>query len=345
MRDVGVPAGGQAGVPASGQGGVPAGGQAGDGGVTPDGRSQVEPVAPTLSPSGPGAEPAFSVVIPAHDEQSVVGRCLDAFLPGLRPGEAEVVVVANGCSDATAEVARRRPGVRVLERAQPSKAAALSAGDGAVSAFPRVYLDADIVVGAQTLRRLAAALPGPLPRVAAPWAQFVLDGRPWPVRAFFRVYTRLPYVSDGLVGAGVYALSAAGRSRFAEFPALTADDLFVQRLFAPAERLVLPDATFRVETPRDLAGLLAVRTRTARGNAELARAGSVTAPPPGGAAVDTAASTRTTVAALARLVLGQPGLLPASLVYAGVTALARRRAGRARGAAWERDASTRQASS
>src|SRR4051794_31851306 len=76
--------------------------------------------------------PTFSVVIPAHDEESVIGRCLAAWSGELEPGEAEVVVVANGCSDGTAEAARDF-GVRVLELPAASKSAALNAGDGAVA--------------------------------------------------------------------------------------------------------------------------------------------------------------------------------------------------------------------
>ena len=57
----------------------------------------------------------ISVVIPAHDEEAVVGRCLAALLDGARPGELDVVVVCNGCTDATADIARGfGRGVRVV---------------------------------------------------------------------------------------------------------------------------------------------------------------------------------------------------------------------------------------
>ena len=47
----------------------------------------------------------ISVIIPAHNEESVIARCLEAFVTGAEPGELEAIVVANGCSDATAEIA------------------------------------------------------------------------------------------------------------------------------------------------------------------------------------------------------------------------------------------------
>ena len=54
-----------------------------------------------------------SIVIAAYNEAAVIGRCLDALLSGAAPGEFDVTVVANGCTDDTAEVAAR-DGVRVL---------------------------------------------------------------------------------------------------------------------------------------------------------------------------------------------------------------------------------------
>ena len=48
----------------------------------------------------------ISVIIPAHNEERVIARTLEAMVAGASPGELEIIVVANGCSDATADVAR-----------------------------------------------------------------------------------------------------------------------------------------------------------------------------------------------------------------------------------------------
>ncbi|WP_205315402.1 glycosyltransferase, partial [Nonomuraea lactucae] len=87
--------------------------------------------------------PIASVVIPAHNEEAVLGAGLAALLGGAEPGEFDVVVVANACSDRTAEVARAA-GVRVVETPTGGKAGALRLGDAACRAFPRLYLDADV---------------------------------------------------------------------------------------------------------------------------------------------------------------------------------------------------------
>src|SRR5262245_58336894 len=47
-----------------------------------------------------------SVVIPAHNEARVIERGLSSLLEGARPGELEIVVVCNGCTDDTAARAR-----------------------------------------------------------------------------------------------------------------------------------------------------------------------------------------------------------------------------------------------
>jgi GT2 family glycosyltransferase len=222
----------------------------------------------------PVGQPRASIVIPAHNEASVIERCIDAFSQGAEQGEFEVVVVANGCSDDTADRARlAMPDARVVELDAASKVAALNAGDHAARTFPRIYLDADVVVDAQALRAVIAALEHDGAMCAAPTMAVELRDRPWYVRAFYRTFLDLPYVKGNLIGNGFYALSATGRARFDDFPDITADDLFVRNLFEQRERVVVPDRYFRMFPPRRFSGLLAMRQRAYRGNDEYEAAG------------------------------------------------------------------------
>lgn len=292
-----------------------------------------------------------SVVIPAYNEGRVLRRCLDA-LRGVDGLDLEIVVAANGCTDDTVEIARSVPGVTVLEVPVASKAAALNAGDAAATTFPRIFLDADIVLGPGALSALVEALDVPAPLIAAPEVRFVTTGCSPAVRLFYSAYEETPYIRSGLVGLGVYGMSEAGRARFGAFPDLQADDLFVQCLFAPAER-VTTAGHFDVQAPRDLANLLRVRTRIARGNVALAqdspalpsgapeglgqddRAGDSVAAP------DFSASTGSTLSALARAARSRPALVPAVATYVGVVTAARFRARRENASTWHRDESTR----
>lgn len=215
--------------------------------------------------------PVCSLVVPAHNEATVIDR----LLRGLAPlDDLEVVVVANGCTDDTAARARRHPGVRVLELADGGKPGALRAGDDAATAFPRFFVDADVQLDHASLLACAQAMTAAGAPAAAPRIVFDDSRSSRVVRAFYRHVRTTPYVTDGLIGLGVYALSEQGRSRFDAFPDLVADDLFVSGLFTPSERLVVDEASFTVQVPRTVRSLVDVRTRVYYGNAEAARAGS-----------------------------------------------------------------------
>ena len=74
----------------------------------------------------PELVPALSVIIPAHNEEKVLARCLDALLADSEAGELEILVAANGCTDRTVEIARSYGDrVGVIEIPEASKHAAL----------------------------------------------------------------------------------------------------------------------------------------------------------------------------------------------------------------------------
>jgi hypothetical protein len=69
----------------------------------------------------------------------------------------------------------------------------------------------------------------------------------------------------------VYALSEAGRRRFAEFPSITADDGYVRIQFTAGERQTLSHVQSTVFAPRTIKDLILIRTRAYYGTNELAR--------------------------------------------------------------------------
>jgi len=271
-----------------------------------------------------------SVIIAAHNEESVIEACLDALMVGRTPGDLEIVVSANGCTDRTATAAAR-PGVTVIDRPEPGKAAALNAGDGAVSSFPRAYLDADIVVPPGGLDALMQKAASP-DAVAAyiPRRRIDTRGRPWPVRAYFAINERLPVFRTGLFGRGLIVLSQSGRARFGAFPEVIADDLFLDSQFRDEEKQEVPDVVVSVQAPfttRDLIGRL-VRVR--RGNTDLRTRVDKVRP-----------SDRW--AWLRDVVIPHPWLAPAAVPYVVITLIAEIRSRRPAAAdgRWVRDESTR----
>ena len=195
----------------------------------------------------------ISVVIAAHDEERVIARCLEAMLQGAGAEELEIVVVCNGCTDLTADVARgyAARGVRVMETPVASKTSALNLGDTEVIGFPRFYVDADVTLPLTSIRRIAARLEGGA-LAASPVMTVDLRGAGAAVRAYYRIWMRLPYVREGLIGVGVYALSEEGRGRFEAFPDVIADDGYVRMLFADGERVRVDGAPVRVRAPESV---------------------------------------------------------------------------------------------
>lgn len=221
----------------------------------------------------------LSVIIPAHDEAAVIGRSLRRMLDGA-PEELEVIVAANGCSDETAAVCQAASErVRVIELSESSKVAALNAADAAATRYPRAYVDADVEVSGETLSALAALLERPGgPLVATPRMVLDLRGASPLVRAYYRIWERTSFRTEGHIGSGLYALSREGRNRFGVFPTVVADDRYVQQLFSLEERGTVHDHHFVVRPPRTLRALITRGGRIVAGNRELARLGLATRP-------------------------------------------------------------------
>ncbi len=210
------------------------------------------------------------VLIPAHNEELVIGRCLDALLADAKTDEFLVVVAANGCTDKTAEVASRFP-VKVIELSEGCKTTALNCAESLLpeDCFPRIYLDADLVLTTESARIVTRAvhqIEGVL--AAAPKFTFDLTEASLSVRQYYKAWDSLPYSDSGRI-AGAFALSAAGRSRFDQFPKLVSDDGYVRLQFQEGERVTVDTAEVIVTTPRSLGDLVKVKTRSRLGTVEL----------------------------------------------------------------------------
>jgi glycosyltransferase involved in cell wall biosynthesis len=214
----------------------------------------------------------ISIVIPAHNESSVIRRTLQAMTCGSQSNELDIIVICNGCTDDTAQIARSvDPSIRVIETPQGNKTNALNLGDQLATAFPRIYSDADVVIALDTIRALESRLEKGDVLAVAPRPSFDFTGCSLAVRAFYDIKLLLPSQNEGIGGSGVYALSKIGRNRFGQFPNVAADDGYVRIQFRPDERETLAHVSSTVFPPRRLNALIAVRTRVSFGNLQLAR--------------------------------------------------------------------------
>ncbi|MGA2848339.1 MAG: glycosyltransferase [Terracidiphilus sp.] len=107
--------------------------------------------APKLPDEEPGSLlPPIAVLIPAHNEEALIGRCVRSVQASAGAG-VEILVVAHNCTDSTAAEAEAA-GARVLvlnDASQRGKGCALSYGFGVALASPAqgiLVVDADSIV-------------------------------------------------------------------------------------------------------------------------------------------------------------------------------------------------------
>ena len=276
-------------------------------------------------------QPSGSVIIPAWNEERVIGRTIDSLFRGIEPGCLEVIVVCNGCTDDTAGVVQSSAHpVTLVELTTAGKAAALRAGDQLANTSARLYLDADCQLPGTAALAVADALASG--SVAArPPVVFDLSRASWPVRSYYAVREHLPSVSGDLCGAGVYGLGASARSRFGAFPDVVADDLFAARIVDRDEVSIIDCAPVVIKPPTDARSLTTTLARVYRGNRELAQTLQ-------GRAASTTWQTARELVPLIR----RPRMWPHLLTYVALVAVGRARSHRG-DSAWERDESSRSA--
>ena len=275
-----------------------------------------------------------SVVIPAHNEQRGISRTLRALHTGLEGSSLDVVVVCNGCTDDTAATVRREfPWVRVLEISTASKADAVECGNAATSVFPRLHLDADVVLSGSSVLDLVAAF-GEGVHAVAPRRVLDRTGASMLVAWYYDVWQELPQVEGGLFGRGAFMLTEEGQRRVTALPRMMSDDLVVSEAFASHERRIVDGAESIVTIPRRLPDLVRRRVRSVTGNAQADSAGT------------RSADAMTRPSTLLRISASHPSLVLKMPVFLGVAAVARLRARRAVRAGdfgtWLRDESSRE---
>lgn len=101
----------------------------------------------------------ISILIPARNEADRVGETLRAVLAAPELVGAEVIVIDDGSTDATAAIAQAVEGARVLTlRPGRGKGGALNAGLAAATGAVIVTLDADLGASAREAGKLLAPL-------------------------------------------------------------------------------------------------------------------------------------------------------------------------------------------
>lgn len=98
-------------------------------------------------------EYTFSVVIPAHNEEKHISRCIAGIKRAAHyaaPDKAEIIVAANRCTDRTEEIAKHY-GAKVIVNNKKCISAIRNSGIRAASGKIIVTIDADSVMSKYSL--------------------------------------------------------------------------------------------------------------------------------------------------------------------------------------------------
>ena len=102
----------------------------------------------------------FSVIIPAHNEEKYIGKCLEAIQSAaaiVAPEDVQIIVVANRCTDSTEEIARNH-GAKVLINNDKCISSIRNAGVNAADAEIIVTIDADSMMSENSLKEIKETL-------------------------------------------------------------------------------------------------------------------------------------------------------------------------------------------
>lgn len=212
-----------------------------------------------------------SVIVPAHNEATVIRACLDSLLK--QTGVDRIIVACNGCTDTTVTIVQQEyPQVVCLDIATPSKVNALNEAEKHVLSWPVFYIDADTKLSDGAIEKITKVMAQGKLLLAAPEPVIDTSRSSWLVKQYYKVWLSLPYIREGVVATCSFVISAQGRNRFINFPNVINDDGFVRCQFSAEERGNVSGTQVFITAPKNIKSLIKIKTRARLGNMQLATA-------------------------------------------------------------------------
>lgn len=155
----------------------------------------------------------ISLIIPAYNEESIIGDTLAVAIKNSRSKFREIIVVDNASTDRTAEVARKYPEVTVIYEARKGLTSARQAGLEAAKGEFLAYLDADTQIPEHwidTAEKIFAEQPnivslsGPRRYFSAAWYRLWTLNMLWTIAPI-----AYPFVGYMILGANFIARKSA----------------------------------------------------------------------------------------------------------------------------------------
>lgn len=218
-----------------------------------------------------------AIIIPAYNERNVIERTLTPIYPGIMNGDFSIVLAVNGTTDDTVNFVKQYfPHVICLDIEMGSKTNAINEAEKLAIGFPRVYMDADVVVTHSGINSLIKSLKNSdSPLLVAPKAQMDFSRSSYLVKAFYNAWFKTKFYAAQGFGGGVYGLNKAARNEFDQFPKIIADDGFIREVVSRSQQTVVNECISIVSAPRDIRSLIKIKSRSKLGNMELKEKGWV----------------------------------------------------------------------
>lgn len=213
-----------------------------------------------------------TVIVPAHNESSVIEDCLNSIIK--QPGIDNIIVSCNGCTDNTVDIVKTKfPNVICLDIEKPSKTNALNAAEEKAKklgiSYPIFYIDADTQLSENAIQHISEIMDSGDILLSAPTPIINTDKSSFLVKTYYKVWTNLPYIKEGVIATCSFIVSEEGRKRFEKFADVIGDDGYIRCHFKNKEIANIKGAEIYITAPKDLFSLIKIKTRARLGNMEL----------------------------------------------------------------------------
>jgi cellulose synthase/poly-beta-1,6-N-acetylglucosamine synthase-like glycosyltransferase len=106
--------------------------------------------------------PKLSIILPAHNEEAVIEETINSIVNANYPSERDIIIINDGSTDDTERIVRRLakklPQVRLFNLKHQGKANSLNFGIKHTKFDTLVFLDADSLIGKNSLKELVQPL-------------------------------------------------------------------------------------------------------------------------------------------------------------------------------------------
>ncbi len=213
-----------------------------------------------------------TIIVPAHNEASVIEDCLNSIVN--QTGIDHVIVACNGCSDDTVEIVKSKfPNTICLDIEKPSKTNALNVAEAKAKelgiSYPIFYIDADTQISPNAIKHISDSMHNSNILLSAPTPKIDTSQSSWLVKTYYKVWLKLPYIKEGVIATCSFIVSEEGRKRFDVFADVIGDDGFIRCHFKNKEIANIKGAEIYIRAPKNIYSLIKIKTRARLGNMEL----------------------------------------------------------------------------